>query len=60
MQSVAAVIATSKLEDEIARLRLIIGGLREELWDTVWAGLFMDEQRYKDQTEKLIYGSHNE
>jgi len=60
MQSVAAVIATSKLEDEIARLRLIVGGLREELWQQVWSGLYMDEARYNDETNKLIYGGHNE
>ncbi len=53
-------INTNRLEDEIARLRLIVGSLRDELWQQVWSGLFVDEQRYKDETEKLIYGDRNE
>jgi len=54
--SVEASINTHRLEDEISRLRLIVGSLRDELWTQVWSGLYMDEQRYKDETDRLIYG----
>jgi len=54
--SVEAAINTHRLEDEISRLRLIIGSLRDELWQQVWSGLYLDEQRYKDESNKLIYG----
>jgi hypothetical protein len=53
-------INTNRLEDEIARLRLIVGSLRTELWDNLWAGLAMDQRKYDDETEKLIYGGRNE
>ena len=55
MSSTESVINTNRLEDELARLRLVVGNLREELWQQVWSGLYMDEQRYKDETDKLIY-----
>jgi len=55
--STESVIEANRLGDEIARLRLIVGNLREELWQQVWSGLYMDEQRYKDQTDRMIYGS---
>lgn len=54
--SVEASINTHRLEDEISRLRLVIGNLREELWLNLWAGLYMDQQKYNDETEKLLYG----
>jgi len=57
--SVESVINVNRLEDELARLRLVVGSLREELWQQVWSGLYMDAQRYKDETEKLTYGEHN-
>ena len=53
-------INTNRLEDEIARLRLIVGSLRTELWDNLWAGLAMDQRKYDDETDKLIYGDRNE
>jgi hypothetical protein len=53
-------INTNRLEDEIARLRLIVGSLREELWQQVWSGLYMDEARYNDESHRLIYGEYNE
>lgn len=55
-KSAEAVIITNDLKDEISRLRLIIGSLREELWTQVWSGLYMDQQRYEDETNRLIYG----
>jgi len=54
--SVEASINTHRLEDEISRLRLIVGSLRDELWVNLWAGLYMDQQKYNDETDKLIYG----
>lgn len=57
--SVGTSINTHRLEDEISRLRLIVGSLRDELWTQVWSGLFMDEQRYKDETERMLYGGTN-
>ena len=56
MSSTESVINTNRLEDELARLRLVVGGLREELWEQVWSGLYLDERKYRDETDKLIYG----
>lgn len=50
------VIELNKRDDEIARLRLIVGYLRQELWDKLWAGLYMDEKLYLSETDALLYG----
>lgn len=54
--SVEAAINTHRLEDEISRLRLIIGSLRDELWNQVWSGLYLDPRAYADETDRIIYG----
>lgn len=55
-KSAESVINTNDLQDEISRLRLIVGGLREELWTQVWSGLYLDPRAYADETDRLIYG----
>lgn len=58
-KSAESVINTNELQDEISRLRLIVGGLREELWTQVWAGLYLDQRAYDDETDRIIYGDKN-
>lgn len=58
MQSVETTIRVSTLEDEISRLRLIIGTQREQLWKLL---MWMDPELpitdvYQAETDKLMYG----
>jgi hypothetical protein len=56
MTTAAETITLMDTEQELSRLRFLVGSLREEAWDLIWAGLEMDKQRYDDETDRLAYG----
>lgn len=56
MQSVETTIRVSALEDEISRLRLIIGGLRAGLLDDLAQYGPINVEEWQVETDKLMYG----
>lgn len=60
MQSVAETLQVRNLEEEISRLRLLIGDLRNELriWYEDPDGLLTDADaiEWQTETDKLMYG----
>jgi hypothetical protein len=59
-ESVSSVINTSRMEDEVSRLRLLLGGLRDEMYRMVWDGLEVDKASYDRETDRLLYGVSDE
>ena len=59
-QSVETTIRVSALEDEISRLRLIIGDLRDEIqmWREDTDKKYMKREliEWKSETDKMMYG----
>jgi hypothetical protein len=64
MQSVAETLQVRNLEEEISRLRLVIGDLRNEL--EMWLGDADDDytieeaREWQAETDKLMYGGSDD
>ena len=58
-QGVESIITTYRNEEEISRLRFLLGGLRDEMFRLVWDGLEMDRAAYERETDRLLYGATN-